>query len=304
MCLAALERQTLPAGSFEVIVIDDGSDDDTRQWLGQQQFQFAWQTHTQSNQGAASARNRGIYMAHGKYVLFLDDDMVAERQLVAEHLQLHEQSPDTVVLGPATSLPSYPQPWIAWQQYTLEKVYRAIVDGDLKPTFRQFWSGNCSASKDALLAAGCFNEDFTENEDVELGYRLERNGLAFVFNPRAIAYHHSSRGFASWCAAHAIYGKTDVVILRRSEEQYMYAALRREWRNRHPLTRLLARWASDNGPRYRFVTKFLAALVHLAKLAPNSPLSRVTCAALANVLYWNGVRSTLGDRWHLVAGQV
>ncbi len=65
---------------FQVIVVDDGSTDDTRNVL--QPFMKKIIYHYQENQGLSSARNAGIKLAHGDYLLFLDaDDIIAEDML-------------------------------------------------------------------------------------------------------------------------------------------------------------------------------------------------------------------------------
>jgi GT2 family glycosyltransferase len=299
--LSALDRQTATPGTFEVIVVNDGSSDHTQEWLAQAQFGFACHTLSQANQGPASARNAGVNMAHGDIILFLDDDLVAEPELVAEHLRMHEDSPGNVVLGPASSLPRYKQPWVAWQQGTLEKAYTALSQGDITPSFRHFWSGNCSVHRSELLETGGYNATFLHNEDVELGYRLMQRGLRFIFNPAAKGYHFSTRSYSGWATAHAEYGRTNVEILRRSGQAEMYKALRNDWRDRHPLTRALAGWATRGPVRFLVASKGLSVLAHLGMLAPMSRFSQLTCAALANVLYWNGVHGALGNDWHLLS---
>ena len=57
--LEALERQTVSIGTFDVVVIDDGSTDNTAQVL-RRPYSFPLQAVTQTNQGPAAARNEGI----------------------------------------------------------------------------------------------------------------------------------------------------------------------------------------------------------------------------------------------------
>lgn len=81
-------------GDFELIIVDDGSNDSTlslvhRKAARDQRIKVA----TQSNQGVSAARNRGVSMASGKYVAFLDADDVWHESKLAKHLAFHRSDP-------------------------------------------------------------------------------------------------------------------------------------------------------------------------------------------------------------------
>lgn len=81
-------------GDFELIIVDDGSNDSTlslvhRKAARDQRIKVA----TQSNQGVSAARNRGVSMASGKYVAFLDADDVWHESKLAKHLAFHQSDP-------------------------------------------------------------------------------------------------------------------------------------------------------------------------------------------------------------------
>ena len=73
-CLDALAAQTLPPGSFEVIVVDDGGEPslalDPTRWASK----FELKVIRQNNTGPAGARNRGVAVARGEFLAFTDDD--------------------------------------------------------------------------------------------------------------------------------------------------------------------------------------------------------------------------------------
>ncbi|MFQ5886888.1 MAG: glycosyltransferase, partial [Anaerolineae bacterium] len=71
-CLEALHRQSLPGGDYEVIVVDDGSSDSTREKVAE----YGAKLLTQDHQGPAVARNLGVAQAQGEIVLFTDADCV------------------------------------------------------------------------------------------------------------------------------------------------------------------------------------------------------------------------------------
>ena len=78
-CLDAFAAQTLPHGSFEVIVVDDGSEPplalDPAHWAEK----FDLKLLRQQNTGPAGARNRGVAEARGEFIAFTDDDCLPTR---------------------------------------------------------------------------------------------------------------------------------------------------------------------------------------------------------------------------------
>lgn len=72
--LNSLTRQTYSTNCFEVIVVDDGSTDDTS-LISQRQWPFRLHYYYQKNQGIARARNQAVSFSRAEYVAFLDDDI-------------------------------------------------------------------------------------------------------------------------------------------------------------------------------------------------------------------------------------
>src|SRR5262249_6845763 len=101
--LDALQRQLDPP-SCEVVVVDDGSRDDTSARLVSYKPSYPFRFFSQGNRGPAAARNRGVEEARGRYVLFLGDDTVPEAELLAAHAAAHAEKGDSqaAVLGYTT----------------------------------------------------------------------------------------------------------------------------------------------------------------------------------------------------------
>src|SRR3990172_4218630 len=86
-CLRALLRLDYPRDRFEVLVVDDGSLDETQAevaGLADPRIVFLQQP---ANQGVASARNRGAREARGEVLIFLDDDMLVQESMIDRHLR-------------------------------------------------------------------------------------------------------------------------------------------------------------------------------------------------------------------------
>jgi GT2 family glycosyltransferase len=293
--LNALSQQTLDRALFEVVVVDDGSSDGTPEWLRQATTPFSLRARSQENSGPACARNAGIATASGKFVLFLDDDVVPTPELLAEHLAWQEREQDVVVIGPLASLPHYAQPWVAWEQAKVEAQYRAMEAGDWEPTFRQFWTGNASVPRDAVLAAGGFDNEFLRGEDVELGVRLHLRGMRFRFNPRARGLHHAERSLASWINAHASYGRLEVRIFEKLDGGKASSILAENWSHLHPALRALVRSCIMHPRRHARVSQVLERAL-LASAALKRPIfADRLCSLLANLAYWRASAEAVGE---------
>jgi glycosyltransferase involved in cell wall biosynthesis len=185
-CLDALARQTQPASDFEVIVVDDGSSDGTLEMLEALSLPFFLRVVRQGrNTGYGAARNAGVGVARGTYVLFLDDDVSATPELVAEHLRVQHEEGGVGVIGP------YPQSLprgagrFARAVAELRLEYYESLEKQI-PTFTAFHTGNLSVPRADFEAVGGFADDLPRAVDVELGYRLQEAGMRFVFAPRAL----------------------------------------------------------------------------------------------------------------------
>jgi len=294
--LAGLDRQSAPAQSFEVVIVDDGSTDDTERWLvDNRQRAYAVYPIRQANGGPARARNTGVAAAHGELLLFIDDDVEPTPELVSEHLRSHDSEKDVVVIGPLASLEHYDQPWVAWEQAKVEAQYSAMLRGDWEPTFRQFWTGNASVGKEHVIAAGGFDPALLRAEDVDLGRRLHERGLRFRFNPAARGLHHAERSLEAWIKMHRAYGTLEVQIFGAFGDDYLIDILAGNFGRIHPATRWLVGHCATHPGRQAVVTSILSGWLRLAAATGVDVATGKVCGALANLIYWQASVAALGE---------
>jgi glycosyltransferase involved in cell wall biosynthesis len=291
--LDALAKQTT-SEPFEVVVISDGSDDGTDEFLQSGATPVPVRALTQANAGPAAARNRGVLAARGRFVLFLDDDVVPEPELVERHLQTHQaSSTDIVAIGPMLT-PSDAQltPWVAWEQHQLSKQYEALRNGTFRCSFRQFYTGNASVSRDRVMEVGLFDTKFRRAEDVELAFRLHEKGVEFTFVPEARGFHYAERRYESWLATAYEYGRNDVTFIREGQ-RWMTESIPDEFALRHPMVKALTRLCL---PRRRLAN---VASVVLGRVGTSSiaggRFQRQALSGLYNLTYYRGVAHELGS---------
>lgn len=198
MLLESLSDQTLDASRYEVIVVDDASSDATSDVLARTSGLTLRSEQLDQNSGPARARNRGIDLARNDVILFLDDDVVASRTLLATHLDFHNRHNDAWMglLGRVDWHPTLRvTPFMRWVDRSgLQFPFDTwLKEGPVEQPHRAFLTANLSLHRETLLAVGSFDERFKPPylayEDFELGLRLERRGFRLEYRPEALAYH-------------------------------------------------------------------------------------------------------------------
>lgn len=113
LTLDVLFRQTIAGNEIEIIVVDDGSVDSTKQEI-QQYIQEHPNISVQyfyypANRGKASVCNDAIRMARGALIVFTDDDCIPEPDWIEMHIKRHSESTAPIsVLGAVT----FPKEWL------------------------------------------------------------------------------------------------------------------------------------------------------------------------------------------------
>ncbi|HYH07595.1 MAG TPA: glycosyltransferase family 2 protein [Thermoanaerobaculia bacterium] len=217
--LDALDAQ-VEAPPFEVIVVNDGSKDDTDRVMAQRKgITF----RTQPNAGPGRARNHGVSLASGQFVIFIGDDTVPEPRFVAEHARVHRESDD----DPLTACLGYTG-WPRGERvtafmdyindYGLQFGYKLIKDGDVVP-FNFFYTSNISIARE-VLAAYPFDTTFPSAawEDIELAYRLDAKGLKIRYNAKAVTRHYHPMNIDSFAKRQYTVGRSGAIFYEKHPE--------------------------------------------------------------------------------------
>jgi glycosyltransferase involved in cell wall biosynthesis len=195
--LDALEGQRADGAELEVLVIDNGSRDDTvgevRRRAGRSRIPV--RPLEQPEGGPAAARNAGAAAAAGEVLLFLGDDTEpADGDLLRAHLDLHAAHPQPTygVLGRITWTPRVPvTPFMRWLENGGPQFhYGEIEAGPVDPA-SYFYSSHASVKRALFERVGGFDVRFPTAalEDTELGVRLADAGLELDYHPELLVLH-------------------------------------------------------------------------------------------------------------------
>lgn len=110
VCLTSIWNQLLDKSLYEVICVDDCSTDGTRNWLKEQQRKFSNLiiVENKENLRQGGARNRGVGIARGKYIMFIDhDDYFHQESIVKVYEHLQEVDVDILICDSAYQFKGY-----------------------------------------------------------------------------------------------------------------------------------------------------------------------------------------------------
>ena len=218
--LDALASQQNPP-SFEIIVVDDGSTDGTREMiLGRSP---SVRLLPQANSGPATARNTGARAASGRWLAFLGDDTIPSSGWLAAHAKAREGLPDNDKLAVVGYTRWHHRirvtPFLRYiNEQGLQFGYGIIQDPKDVP-FNFFYASNLSIDRELFLS-NMFEGNFTAPawEDIEVGYRLKNKGMRLIYEQSAIVEHDHATSIRTFARRQEMVGRSAVVFYRLHPE--------------------------------------------------------------------------------------
>jgi len=215
--LISLTNQAVSNDLFEVLVVDDGSSDDTKEVVSSFKNKFDIRYLFQEDKGfrVAKARNMGVSLAKYDICLFLDTGMIAPGNLVQAHFDKYSSNNIDVLIGFSYGFDEFEVKnedilLEMYREHKAEHIFKILqqsdqfldcrykclssLDGGLKeclyPWF-VFWTCHLSCRTSLLRKVNGFDELFTSwgGEDMELGIRLFSAGAKFDMLSSSIALH-------------------------------------------------------------------------------------------------------------------
>lgn len=211
--LEALNHQEgFGSNDYEVIVIDDGSEDCTYDYIKNVNTNYSMKyTYIQKNELSCRSRTRnaGSKLAEGKYLIFIDSDILVREDYLLELDRCYKMMDEMAVIGTRLNLKNeIPYDYVldksVFEKYTFEKVdidyyeVRHFMFDKISynsyseiPPWLKFFSCNAVVPKSYFDKAGGFDEKYKGwgMEDNDLAYRLCNEGLKIIINSKMEVLH-------------------------------------------------------------------------------------------------------------------
>lgn len=241
-CLTSLEQLRYP--DFEVIVVNDGSTDQTGAIAARHPIA---RLITTPNSGLATARNIGLHEATGDIVAYTDADVRVDPEWLRFLVQRFADD-DVVAVGGPNIVPA-DDPWIAQCVARAPGAPTHVLLDDR--TAEHIPGCNCAFRRDALAAIGGFNPIFVRaGDDVDVCWRLQARGGRVGFAPAALVWHHHRASVRGYLRQQIGYGEGETWLLHEHPEQF--AGGRINWRGHIysplPFIRSLSEMRINAGP--------------------------------------------------------
>lgn len=210
-CLSAILRDTVSDAPWELVVVDNGSSDNTARWveesltaLGAARDVPIRLIRNETNIGCSAARNQGVAAAVGKYLVFLDNDVAPRTRAWLPRLyETIAAAPDIGMAGPKMVYPT-PEATIQCAGVGISRRGRVCFRGRGRPNDDPAYATPADVQclitaclmvhADLLQKHGGFDPIFhpVQFEDFDLCYRLREQGWRAIYTPTAEMYHFES----------------------------------------------------------------------------------------------------------------
>ena len=206
-CLESLYSQDYPADRVEMIVIDDGSRDDTRRLVSG--FSCTLLTNPE-NRGQSYCRNLGAQRARHEILAFLDDDCVAGRTWLKDLAPYFQWAEAGAVGGHVDGYSNRSMLDRYEKEFSLLNLgrfmFRGVNDRFFVPTC------NMLVRKTAFVETGGIRETLHVGEDVDFCWRLRDAGWQAIYVPTGTVMHKHRNTFWKWMRRRADYGASEAVL--------------------------------------------------------------------------------------------
>jgi len=205
--------QKLDYPNYEVIVVNDGSTDDTAEIASAYDFKLI----STENRGLSNARNTGLFNATGEIIAYIDDDAYPDPQwlrylasayMSTEHAGIGgpniKPAGDGFIANCVANSPGGPL-----HVLTTDEIAEHIPGCNM--TFR----------RDALLEIGGFDPIYrSAGDDVDVCWRIQQAGYTIGFHPSAFVWHHCRNSISMYWKQQKGYGKAEALLEKKWPEKY------------------------------------------------------------------------------------
>jgi glycosyltransferase AglI len=182
-CIESLLSQDYPTDRYEIIVVDNDSNDRTGKIIQEHPVRYVLENRSQSSY---SSRNAGVGWSKGDALVFFDADQVADKNLLKELLKFWKHSEYGAFGGREINVvPNSP---------IIEQSFHVPMETPMKRGFVVLGAGCAAYRKTVFEALGGFDETFASQGDLDLAVLLQKRlGLSIKYNFDAVFFHMQPR---------------------------------------------------------------------------------------------------------------
>lgn len=188
-CLDALIASSYK--SCEIIVVDDASTDDGAE-ISRKKGVTVHQLPHQS--GPAAARNYGAKKALGNILLFIDSDVLVQRETIARVVANFQENPDIVAVFGSYDDSPYASDFLS----QFRNLFHHFIHQNSHREAKTFWTGCGAIYKEIFFQLKGFDEDWFSIEDIELGHRIWKNGYRTMLDKELQVKHLKEWRWRNW----------------------------------------------------------------------------------------------------------
>lgn len=215
--LEHLARQTFQE-LWEVVVVNNNCTDATDEIVSaaRESFPVPLLLEHEKTPGPAATRNKGAFAARGKYLIFIDNDILTEADFVARHYKRLTENPNCWIVGQIINLPE--QEATVFGRYRKTLFPETATDAGLSE-IDGITGQTTSMARDEFVKLNGFDESFfvASGEDRELALRAADAGIKILFDPSIVVKHNDWAGttIRDFCRRHRLYTQTEPFFWRK-----------------------------------------------------------------------------------------
>lgn len=225
-CLESIQKIDYP--NFEIIIIDDNSQDETKKIVKETRKIGAKLIEINKKTKIGKLRNIAVQNSSGEFIAFTDSDCAVEKNWLKELLKGFS-SKEIAGVGGSNLTPNNNSKF----QKAVGEFYEffSFLGADYVKNSQNITetrhnpSCNAMYKKNILLELNGFNESIESNEDPELDARIRKKGYKLMFNPKAIVFHHRKKNLSQFFAQAQWFGKGRIQAIKKNASMIQWFRL-------------------------------------------------------------------------------